>query len=172
MKHSTTMAKFFRSALIASVVVTAFLSRADAGSTNDVRRWTNIEKIQNAINKPSTPGSTVELPTVNVKGAEVKGYAVSPRDVAATKALNQRELKMLAQKKVELKRREISSLDAPVRSMPKVNFTAKQAALSDAVRPESHDRRTMEEAPVTKRRIVVNSPEGLEELKKQLNRSP
>lgn len=114
----------------------------------------------------------VDLPTVNVKGTEIKGYAVPMRGAAATRTFNQRELNTVEQKSVDIKRRDVSTLDMSVRSKPQTNFAAKRSSISTQPYPDAAKLSTVGAAPVTKRRIIISTPEGLEDLKNQLNRVP
>ena len=157
---------------ICSLIIVAAASFANAGTVNDNSRWTGLDKFRESIAHPLSPGSTVDMPTVDVHGAEIKSHSVPMRDLSTSPTPAQRELKTVGSKNVDVNRRELSTRDTEVRDMPQTNFTAKRSSLFDQVRSESYNRSPVNPAPVTKRRIVVSSPEGLEELKNQLNRIP
>ena len=55
--------------------------------------------------------------------------------------------------------------------MLKLKPTTEQR-VADKVRADTSKMYAVDRAPIPSRRIVVASPEGLEELRKQLNRTP
>jgi len=150
----------------------AFAASALARSVNDRSRWTSLEKIQDAIKHPMSPGNTVDMPKVDVNGAEIKGREVPMRDLSTRPTPGMRGVTTVDQQNVELKRREISTYDTPLHATPVGNFTAKRAPVADKMRGDSSKMYAVDRAPIPSRRIVVASPEGLEELRKQLNRTP
>jgi hypothetical protein len=150
----------------------AFASSALAASVNDRSRWTSVDKIRETFNNPKSPGRKVEMPTVDMKGAEIKGREVPMRELSTRPAPGMREVTTVDQKNVELKRRDVSTYDTAVRGTSVNNFTAKRAPVSEKMRPDTAKMYATDSAPIPSRRIVVASPEGLEELRKQLNRVP
>ena len=166
------MMKYFLSA-ISGIAVLLLLANANAATINDQSRWNGMDKAKKAFANPTSPDQKVKLPTVNVKDSPIKGRAVPTRELPTTATPSQREVKTVESKNVDLKQRELSVRDTTVRSTAKTNFTSRRADRSfSAVRPESSQVNAANPAPINQRRIVVRTPEGLEELKKQLNRLP
>jgi len=157
---------------IGCLALLAFASSALSASVNDRSRWTSLDKIRDAINNPRSPGRTVETPTVDMKGAPIKGRDVPLRDLSTRPTPGMREVTTVDQKSVDLKRRDLSTYDTPVRGTSVGNFTAKRAPVADKMRPDTAKMYATDSAPIPGRRIQVGSPEGLEELHKQLNRRP
>ncbi len=157
---------------IGCLALLVLASSALAASVNDRSRWTSLDKIRNAINNPKSPSRTVDTPTVDVKGAPIKGREVPVRDLSARPTPGMRDVTTVDQKNAELKRRDVSTYDTPVRGTSVGNFTAKRAPVAEKMRAETAKMYATDSAPIPSRRIQVNSPEGLEELYKQLNRKP
>jgi len=157
---------------IGGIALLALATSANAGSVNDQRHWTNFDKIRDAINNPMSPGQAVDLPTVDVKGVEIKGREVPMRDLSARPTTGMRDVTTVEQKSVDVKRREISIYNTTLRGTPVSNFTAKHASIANGMHSDASKMYAVDHAPIPSRRIVVASPEGLEELRKQLNRIP
>lgn len=157
---------------ISLLIAAALVSNALAGTINDPNRWTSRDKILDAMKNAKSPGKSVELPTVELKGAPVKQREVPVCDLSKRPTPARREVSTVDQPKVDLKRQEVSVFDTPVRATPTSNFTAKRVTLPGAVRSDMARPYPVEPAPIPNRRIQVRSPEGLEELYKQLNRQP
>lgn len=151
--------------------VTILVARADAGSVNDVSRWTNRERIQNALADPLASSTKVDMPTVDMKSAPMKGFGVSLREINEAPAPSNRELNTLDKSTVELKQHEVSVREMNVRSGLQTNFTSKRAAVSEKL-PDGIKVVRSTKAKVSDRVIYTNTPEGMEELKEQLNRRP
>jgi hypothetical protein len=155
---------------INSLGVLALASSVFAGSVNDRNRWTSRDKILDAMKNPKSSNQSVDLPQVDVKGAAIKGREVPVRDLSTRPTASVREVTTVDQKKVEIKRRDVSTYDSTLRTAPMSNFAAKRAPASDGKRADVSKMYAVDSAPIPSRRIVVSSPEGLEELRKQLNR--
>ncbi|MCX7886986.1 MAG: hypothetical protein N3B01_07010 [Verrucomicrobiae bacterium] len=158
---------------VAFVIGTAaLLASGRAATINDPNRWTSRDKILNAMKNAQSPGGTVELPTVELKGADIKRREVPVRDFTQRAAVTKREVETVQSPKVPLKRHDVPIHDTPVRLPPSSNFTAKRYVLADKTRPYPTKPYPVERAPIPARRIQINSPEGLEELREQLGRVP
>jgi hypothetical protein len=152
--------------------IAVWAASAHAGSVNDRSKWTSLDKIRNAFNNPTSPGATVHTPTVPVDGATFKTHDVPMRGLNSAPAPRMHETGVVDSKQVDIKRRDISVRDAGVRTTAMTNFTGKRAPVSDRVYADAARVQAVNAAPISSRRIHVGSPEGLEELRKQLNRTP
>jgi hypothetical protein len=80
----------------------------------------------------------------------------------------QPELKQLQQNQLDLNGVDFSFINACV--LPQQNFTAKRAVISDQLLDQPFI--TIPRAPITSRQIKAYTPQGTEELKKQLSTIP
>jgi hypothetical protein len=157
---------------IGSLAFLAVVTCAPAGSVNDRSHWTSIEKIRDAIRNPISLGGKVEMPKVDMKGTEINGREVPMHDLSTRPRLGVRGVETVEQNNVELKRREVSTYGTAMRATPVGNFTGKRAPMADKINTDASKLYSVDRAPIPSRRIVVATPEGLEELRKQLNRVP
>lgn len=165
-----TQQKFLVTGLLGAFL---FVVHADAGSVNDVTRWTGQDRYMKALSDPTSPASRVDLPMVDMKkAAPVKGFSVTPQEINMRPTPSTREVNTVETRNVELKQRNFSSRDINTRGMPVTNFTAKRASANDRLPAETKLRPIAERAPVSERVINTGTPEGREELKDQLNRRP
>lgn len=153
-------------------IVLLLVASAQAGSVNDRGRWTSLDKIREVMTNRTAAATAVNLPKVEIKSAEIKGRSVPTRDVSTRPTPGIRDVNTLDRKNVELKRREVSTYETATRPTPVSNFTGKRPAVAEKMRPEPSNTYAVDAAPIPERRIRVNSPEGLEELRRQLNRTP
>ncbi len=164
-----TQQKLFVTGLLGVALLSASVH---AGSIDDRSRWTSRERISNAFANPNFSGNKVNMPTIDMKGAPVKGFGVPLREIDARSTPSMRDINTLDQRTVELKRRDFSTRDVSIRNSPLTNFTAKRATANDRLPPDVKLRLREPRAPVNERVISTSTPDGQRELKEQLNRRP
>jgi len=159
--------------LLSALLLAAAASSVFAGSVNDRSRWTSVDKIREAFNNPASSVGTVETPTVDVNNKDIgKSREVPLRGMTTTETPGMRDVGTVEQKNVDIKQHGVSVSETGVHPSPLTNFTTRRAPTGNNFAAASSAMRAVDRAPTTARRIQVSSPEGLEELKKQLNRTP
>jgi hypothetical protein len=155
---------------INSLALLALATSALGASINDRNRWTSRDKMLEALKNPKSPAHSVDLPQVDVKGAELKGREVPVRGLSTKPMSSAPGVTTVDEKQVEIKHREVSTHESTMHATPVSNFTAKRAPVQNKTGVDTPKMYATDSAPIPSRRIQVRSPEGLEELRKQLNR--
>ena len=109
-------------------------------------------------------GKSATLPTLNLNTKSEPSHTFSVLPISD----KQPELKQLRQNQLDLSDVDLSFINTRV--LPQQNFTAKRAVVSDQLLDQPFV--TTAKAPITGRQIKAYTPQGTEELKKQLSTIP
>jgi hypothetical protein len=104
------------------------------------------------------------LPTLNLNSQTEPSRTLSVLPMSD----KQPELKQLQQNQLDLNNVDFSFINSRV--LPQQNFTAKRAVVSDQLLDQPFIK--TDKAPITSRQIKAYTPQGTEELKKQLSIVP
>jgi hypothetical protein len=120
---------------------------------------------------PNKRASEVENKSVQFGNVHLETLTHGTRDIKIAPGSGKNaSFKNVNLSDVDLK--TLSFSDLPMKTLPRQNFMAKRAVLPDKAPPQEQLGLSRTKAPITKREIRAFTPEGEEELKRQLHGLP